>query len=62
LTIVIAVAVLISFLQRNKKKSEKDAINAVYAKLLTSRSLNSSNVHNAVNITDDEDIVTRLLR
>lgn len=52
------------FLQRNKKKTKKDATDAIYAKLLSNRSLNSNNTCNeSVSVTDDNgDIVKRLLR
>lgn len=59
----LAVLIYRFFFQRNKKKAKKDATDAVHEKLLASRSLNPSNTCNAlVNVTDDEDIVTRLLR
>lgn len=52
-----------SFFQRNKKKTKKDATDAVHAELLSSRSLNPSNTCNAsVSVTDDGDIVTHLLQ
>ncbi|XP_025162639.1 uncharacterized protein LOC112590436 [Harpegnathos saltator] len=47
---------------RNKKKTKKDASDAIHTKLLASRSLNPSNTCNAlVSVTDDKNVVTCLL-
>lgn len=54
---------IFSLFQKNRKKTKKDATDAIHAKLLSFRSLNSNNTCDAsISVTDDEDIVQRLQR